>query len=74
MPVVSTDVGDARDIVGDCGRIVTHEADAMAAALDELCQDASAMGPAARARVVKHYGLDSVVQGLQQQYLALRRR
>ena len=74
VPVVSTDVGDARDIVGDCGRIVSHEADAMAAALDELSQDASAIGPAARERVVKHYGLDSVVQGLQQQYLALRRR
>jgi len=73
VPVVSTDVGDARQIVGAGGIIVGQDADDLAQALAALCMSETrqAMGCAAREQVNRHYGLNAVVEGLQLQYLSL---
>ncbi|WP_018608805.1 glycosyltransferase [Uliginosibacterium gangwonense] len=73
VPVVSTDVGDARQIVGAGGLIVGQDENEMAQALEFLCLlgNRQAMGRAAREQVNQHYGLDSVVEGLQARYLSL---
>jgi len=73
VPVVSTDVGDAIDIVGDTGYVVAQDSDAMATALRKLCEPAHArrLGLAARARVVERYSLAAIVAKLQAQYEVL---
>lgn len=73
MPVVSTDVGDARQIVGAGGIIVEQDENDLARALEALCvlEKRQVMGCAAREQVNRHYGLNSVVEGLQTRYLSL---
>lgn len=72
VPCVATDVGDAREIVGDCGRIVgPGDADALAqglaSLLDAPIDERRALGRAARNRIQQYYGIDTVAQ----RYLAL---
>lgn len=73
VPVVSTDVGDAIQIVGQGGHVVDQDEQALAKALAQLAlpQDRETMGQCAREHVLAHYGLDAVVAGLQDRYLAL---
>lgn len=75
VPVVSTDVGDARAIVGPGGTVVPARADALvfAQALGALLDapDRQQKGLAARAHIEQHYALDAVAGRLQQRYCAL---
>ena len=73
VPVVTTDVGDARDIVGKTGFVAESDASAMAKALgvvaDPLrCRE---LGRLARDRVERHYGLDAVAASLEAEYRRL---
>jgi glycosyltransferase involved in cell wall biosynthesis len=67
VPCVSTAVGDVAGLVGDTGRLVQPgDAEGLAQALLELVQmepqDRKALGAAAKARVLKDYGIDAVAQ------------
>jgi glycosyltransferase involved in cell wall biosynthesis len=70
VPVVSTDVGDARDIVGGGGRIVEASPAAFAAACVELLNEPVRLrlGEAARKHIQDQYSLDVMVQRLQRSY------
>ena len=73
VPCVSTDVGEARRIIGETGRIVqVKNPTALAAALLDLIDagaDARArMGAAARARIVDHYSMARMVGAYQRLY------
>jgi glycosyltransferase involved in cell wall biosynthesis len=70
VPVVSTDVGDARDIVGEGGRIVEASPAAFAAACVELLDEPVRLrlGETARKHIQDRYALDVMVQRLQQSY------
>jgi glycosyltransferase involved in cell wall biosynthesis len=66
VPVVTTDVGDARWIVADTGRVVPPRApDALAGALGERLarspQGRDELGAAARRRIVERYSLADMV-------------
>ena len=66
-PCVSTDVGDACDIVGETGWIVPPAqpqalADALLAASRESANSSEARGVAARERVASHYDIESVAE------------
>jgi glycosyltransferase involved in cell wall biosynthesis len=67
IPVIATDVGDARLIVGDCGIIVPPgDADVLADAINTLKADPdrrAQLGRDARARAVAEFGLAQAVQG-----------
>ncbi len=72
VPCIATDVGDARAIIGETGRIVApSDPPALAQAiLDLLALDAgsrAALGQAARRRIAEHYSLPAIVR----QYEAL---
>ncbi|MBB4012698.1 glycosyltransferase [Niveibacterium umoris] len=73
VPVVSTDVGDARDIVGDTGRIVTATPDAFSEAIVALLagQQRDVLGQAARARIVEHYEITGLAARLVDRYRTL---
>lgn len=65
LPVVATDVGDARRIVGDTGRIVApRDPEALAAALRAVMDipDRAALGVAARRRMVDLFSLDRALE------------
>jgi glycosyltransferase involved in cell wall biosynthesis len=65
LPVVATDVGDARRIVGDAGRIVApRDPEALAAALRAVMDmpDRVALGVAARKRMVALFSLDRAIE------------
>ena len=64
LPVVATDVGDARRIVGETGHIVPpRDPDALADAIENLrTADVESLGVAARARVAELYSLDRAVK------------
>jgi glycosyltransferase involved in cell wall biosynthesis len=62
VPAVSTDCGDARELIGDTGRVVPRrDPAAFAAALEELLglapTDRMALGVAARERIASGYSL-----------------
>ena len=65
-PCVSTDVGDARELIGDTGRVVPAQdpvalADACAELLAAGAAGRAAMGSAARRRIDERFSLTSVV-------------
>jgi len=70
VPVVSTDVGDARDIVGAGGRIVASSPEAFAAACLALLEERArlSVGETARRQIQERYGLDAIAQRLQRAY------
>jgi glycosyltransferase involved in cell wall biosynthesis len=66
VPCVVTDVGDSAWIVGNTGRVVPpRNPEALAIAWKELidlgAEGRAVLGKAARARVIEHFSLDSVV-------------
>jgi glycosyltransferase involved in cell wall biosynthesis len=79
VPCVTTDVGDARAIVGETGLVVPpRNPVALAGAIRDLIDRASAgraiLGQAARARVEKNYALPGIVERYQSLYEDLSRR
>lgn len=61
-PVVATDVGDAREIVGDTGRIVTAgRPEALAGAMLEMVRGGGARSAAARERIASRYSIDRMI-------------
>lgn len=63
-PVVATDVGGVRELVGDCGVIVparnaTALAEAVLAAMSRSQRERVAIGRAARERIVKNFSMDA---------------
>lgn len=68
VPAVSTDVGDARDIVGPSGEIVASTPDALAAA---WARQLVASRELPRQRILERYDLEAIATRLQQHYLAL---
>lgn len=75
VPVVSTDVGDAVEIVGEGGRIVAATAGAFAEAFSALMSgpEYAAAADAARRRIVERYAIENVAERLAAQYGALLR-
>ena len=64
LPAVTTDVGDARRIVGDTGIVVMpRDAVALGAAIGEMCDTGKLVerGRAARQRIVENFSLDRSV-------------
>ena len=70
LPVVATDVGEMKQLVGAFGRVVTpNDAEAFAGALHELLTDAklrNRMGTAAREQAVREYSYSSNAARLHQ--------
>ncbi len=76
VPVVATDVGDARRIVGDTGLVVTPgDSEELAAALERLIaagrEVRKLMGSSARARIAEHFALPAIVAHYEDLYLDL---
>lgn len=79
VPCVATDVGDAREIVGEGGTIVPPAAPAALARewlslLECSPAERRAMGAAGRARVLRHYALDAVAARYAELYTCLAAR
>ena len=73
VPCVTTDVGDARAIVGETGLVVPrHEPAALAGAMQDLINRGPAgraiLGQAARARIEKSYALPRIIEQYQSLY------
>lgn len=73
-PVVTTDVGDAADIVGDTGRVcavgdVSGLSDSIAALLCEADNERHQRRAMARARIVSNYSLDRMIKAFDQLHL-----
>lgn len=72
LPVVTTDVGDARRIVGDCGIVVpAGDPEALAAAVRTLQQDPARrtrMGERARRRVAAEFPLSRTIAAFEAFY------
>lgn len=67
VPCITTDVGDARWIVGETGWVVQKEdsvslAEAIAAAIVEPKAQRASRGQLARARIVEHFSLENSVR------------
>jgi glycosyltransferase involved in cell wall biosynthesis len=63
-PVVATDVGGVRELVGDAGVVVPAKdssalAEAMLATMQESREELAARGRAARERIVDHFSMDA---------------
>ena len=76
LSCVSTDVGDASLMLGDCGVIVNKEnSQALAKGIDELVdytvEQRKELGLKARARVEAHYSMESVTQQFKNIYTDL---
>ncbi len=73
VPVVTTDVGDAAEIVGDTGCVVSPTAQAFADALARLLvyPERAARGRAARERIAARYAIDGIAARLTDRYAAI---
>jgi len=73
VPVLSTDVGDAAEIVGDTGCILPPTPQAFSDALDGLLADPSRLsrGVAARERIAARYAIDGLAARLADRYAAI---
>ncbi|MHB9020069.1 MAG: glycosyltransferase, partial [Minisyncoccota bacterium] len=61
-PVVATDVGDAREIVGDTGRIVAPgRPEALADAMLEVARRGGSRSAAARERIASRYSIGRMI-------------
>ena len=63
-PVVATDVGGVRELIGDCGLVVpaknvTALAQGMQAVMKQSLQERAAMGRVARERIVNSFSMDA---------------
>lgn len=79
VPCVTTDVGDAAEIVGDTGIVVPpRDAHALAEGWERLInlsiQERHKLGQRARARIQTHYQIEEVVRRYQQLYRQLIQR
>ncbi len=75
-PVVATDVGGVRELVGDTGTLVpAKDSDALAAAMLAVMLSSpvsrQTMGRAARARIVESFSMDSKVDAWESMYSSL---
>ena len=66
IPVVATDVGDVAVILGDCGEVVPpRQPDRLSAAWarvrERLSRDGDKLRAETRARIVEHYGVNTMV-------------
>jgi glycosyltransferase involved in cell wall biosynthesis len=66
VPVVATDVGDARSIIGDCGEIVPPKRpdllqSAWARLRRRLSEESQQLSARARTRIVDHYSLELMI-------------
>jgi len=73
VPVVSTDVGDAREIIGSSGVIADRSPEAMAAAWLSLLQssDYAQRAHDAREHILSRYALEGIADRLQTRYADL---
>lgn len=76
VPVVATDVGDVRDLVGDAGAVVPPRdpqalADAWRAIADRTPEERRALGAAGRARVDARFTLERCIAAYESAYAAL---
>ena len=75
IPVVATDVGDSRRIVGDSGEIVPiRQPEALAAAWARLRQRMTQdpqVGAFARARIVENFSVDAMVENTESLLLSV---
>jgi glycosyltransferase involved in cell wall biosynthesis len=74
IPVVATDVGDSRLIIGDTGFVVSpRDVPGMASAIGSLLAEPetkrAARGAAARIRIQDHYSLDRMVSAFDSLHL-----
>lgn len=79
VPCVATDLGDCRDLIAGCGRIVPiKDPVALAGAWEEILalpvDAAAALRHRARARIVDHFSLSKVIQQYERAYTALAQR
>ncbi|MGY2989964.1 MULTISPECIES: glycosyltransferase [Bradyrhizobium] len=69
LPIVATDVGDVRDIVGSCGRIVpTKDPEAMGRAVADVLSMNGALSVDARLRITSNYSISAMVNRTLQLY------
>jgi glycosyltransferase involved in cell wall biosynthesis len=76
VPVVATDVSEARALIGDAGRVVPRgDPDAMAAAISELFAlapgERQRLGEIGRRRMARDYGLDNIAERYRALYNAV---
>jgi glycosyltransferase involved in cell wall biosynthesis len=77
-PVVATDVGGVRELVGDAGVVVPAKdsnalAEAMLAMMRKPCGARAELGRAARERILKCFGMDAKADEWEALYLSLAR-
>jgi glycosyltransferase involved in cell wall biosynthesis len=75
-PVVATDAGGVRELVGDAGMLVpSKDAEALAAAMIEMMRKSrearAQLGQAARKRIQEHFNLDTASDRWEQLYMEL---
>ncbi len=75
-PVVATDVGGVRELVGDAGVVVPAKdsaalADAMLATMGQSREALTARGYAARERIVRHFSMDATADAWEALYRTL---
>ena len=75
VPCVTTDVGDAAQIVGETGHVVpvgdpARLAEALRAIVQMGAEARVRLGRVARQRIIEHYSLDSMIKQYQRIYEA----
>ena len=75
-PVVATDVGGVRELVGDAGLVVPSKnssalAEAMIATMQQSREECAARGRSARVRIVSHFSIDASADAWEALYRSL---